>query len=69
MKHMYAPSTRPTPLHTDSTWWRDFNKAIGNPEKKGQALLVKEMQLNYCAGIGELIWAMTPVVRTWSLLV
>jgi hypothetical protein len=52
-------STRPTPFPTDSKWWSDFNKAIGDPDEKGQALLAKEMQLNYRAGVGELIWAMT----------
>jgi hypothetical protein len=59
MKHMYALSTRPTPFPTDSTWWSDFNKAIGDPDEKHQASLSKEMQLNYRAGVGELIWAMT----------
>ena len=39
MKHMYALSTRPTPFPTDSNWWSDFNKAIGDPDEKGQALL------------------------------
>ena len=59
MKHMYALSTRPTPFPTDSTWWSDFNKAIGDPDEKHQASLSKEMQLTYRAGVGELIWAMT----------
>ena len=43
MKHLYAPSTRPTPLPTDAPWWKEFNKAIGDPDKKSQALLEKEM--------------------------
>ena len=59
IKHMYALSTQPTPFPTDSTWWSDFNKAIGDPDENNQASLSKEMQLNYRAGIGELIWAMT----------
>ena len=59
MKHLYAPSTRPTPLPTDAPWWKEFNKAIGDPDKKCQALLEKEMQMSYRAGVGELIWAMT----------
>ncbi len=56
---MYASSTRPTPLPTDSAWWKEFNKATGDPNVKVQALLAKEMQLSYRAGVGELIWAMT----------
>jgi hypothetical protein len=59
MKHMYAPSTRPTPFPTDSAWWKEFKKATGNPDVKAQADLAKEMQLSYRAGVGELIWAMT----------
>ncbi len=49
MKHMYVLSTRPTPLPTDLTWWSDFNKAIGVPDERAKL----------CAGVGELIWAMT----------
>jgi hypothetical protein len=59
MKHMYASSTHPTPLPSDATWWRDFNAATGDPDMKEQAALAKTMQLNYQAGVGELIWAMT----------
>jgi hypothetical protein len=59
MKHMYASSTRPTPFPTDSAWWKEFNKATGNPNVKVQASLAKEMQLSYHAGVGKLIWAMT----------
>jgi hypothetical protein len=59
MKHMYALSTRPTPFPTDSTWWSEFNKAIGDPDVKSQASLAKEMQLNHQASVGKLIWAMT----------
>jgi hypothetical protein len=59
MKHMYASSTCPTPFPTDSAWWNEFNKAVGDSDVKAQALLAKDMQLNYCAGVGKLIWAMT----------
>jgi hypothetical protein len=53
MKHMYASSTRPTPFPTDSVWWKEFNKATGDPDVKVQALLAKEMQLSYCTGVGK----------------
>jgi hypothetical protein len=33
------------PFPTDLTWWSDFNKAIGDPDEKGQALLAKEMTM------------------------
>jgi hypothetical protein len=59
MRHMYASSTHPTPLPSDATWWWDFNAATGDPDTKEQATLAKTMQLNYWAGVGELIWAMT----------
>jgi hypothetical protein len=59
MKHMYTSSTRPTPLPSDATWWRDFNVATGDPDAKEQATLATTMQLIYRAGVGELIWAMT----------
>jgi hypothetical protein len=49
----------PTPLPSDATWWRDFNVATGDPDMEEQAALAKTMQLNYWAGMGELIWAMT----------
>ncbi len=56
---MCVSSTRPTPFPTNSVWWKEFNKATGNPGVKVQALLAKEMQLSYRAGVGNLIWAMT----------
>jgi len=59
MKHLYDPSAQPTPLPTDAMWLKEFNKAMGDPDKASQALLEKEMQLSYRAGVGELIWAMT----------
>ena len=49
----------PTPLPTDSTWFKKFNAAVGNPDQKVQAKLAKKMQLTYRCGVGELIWAMT----------
>ncbi len=60
MIHMYASSTCPTPLPSDASWWWDFNAATGrDPDAKVQATLATTMQLNYRAGVGELIWAMT----------
>jgi hypothetical protein len=59
MKHMYAPTPHPTPFPTDLAWWSEFNKAVGDPADKAQDSLAKDMQLNYRAGIGKLIWAMT----------
>ncbi len=56
---MYALTSRPTLFPTDSAWWGKFNKAVGDPADKAQASLAKDMQLNYHAGIGKLIWAMT----------
>ncbi len=55
---MHVSSTRPTPFPTDSGWWSEFNKAVGDPDEKAQVSLAKDMQLNYRAGVGELIWAM-----------
>ena len=40
-------------------WWKEFNKATGDPDVKVQASLAKGMQLSYCTGVGKLIWAMT----------
>jgi hypothetical protein len=56
---MYASGTRPNPFPTDSAWCSKFNKVIGDPDEKAQASLAKDMQLNYHAHIGKLIWAMT----------
>jgi hypothetical protein len=36
MKQLYAPSTRPTPLPTDAPWGKEFNKAIGDPDKRAK---------------------------------
>jgi hypothetical protein len=38
---------------------KKFNAATGDPDKKVQAKLAKEMKLSYRSGVGELIWAMT----------
>jgi hypothetical protein len=40
-------------------WIKNFNVATGDPDKKFQAALAKQMQLTYRSGVGELIWAMT----------
>ena len=50
---------RPTPLPTDTTWIKKFNAAVGPSDPKEQAKLATKMQVNYKAGVGELIWAMT----------
>jgi hypothetical protein len=52
-------ANRPTPLPTDPAWYKRFNAAIHNPAKKFQVQLAKKMQLMYCVGVGDLIWAMT----------
>jgi hypothetical protein len=59
MKNYTLTSDRPTPLPMDPTWYKCFNSMVGNPDAAHQAQLAKRMQINYCAGIGELIWAMT----------
>ena len=51
--------TRPTPFPLDPTWMKKFNTATGDPDKKVQAKLAKEMKLSCRLGVGELIWAMT----------
>ena len=50
---------RPTPLPTDPTWLKKFYAATGSTDTNDQAMLAKQMQINYRAGVGELIWAMT----------
>jgi hypothetical protein len=50
---------RPTPLPTDPTWLKKFYAATGPSDKKEQEKLAKQMQINYRAGVGEIIWAMT----------
>jgi hypothetical protein len=60
MKTAYPTPVWSTPLPTDPAWFKKFNAATGNPDKTVQAKLAKSMQLNYCLGVGKLIWAMTP---------
>jgi hypothetical protein len=38
---------------------KKFNSATGDPDKKAQAKLAKDMMLLYRSRVGELIWAMT----------
>jgi hypothetical protein len=59
MKSSYPMPARSTPLQSDAKWLKKFNTAVGDPDPKVQASLAKSMQLTYCSGIGELIWAMT----------
>ncbi len=48
----------PTPFR-DSTWLKKFNAAVGHNNPKDQAALKTLMQIKHCAGVSELIWAMT----------
>jgi hypothetical protein len=50
---------RPMPLPTDQNWLKKFNAAVGSSDKDDHNCLAKDMKLNYCGGVGELIWAMT----------
>jgi hypothetical protein len=52
-------ANRPTPLPTNPTWLKKFNAAVGSTDASDQAKLATKMQINYRAGVGELIWAMT----------
>ena len=53
MKTVYPTPARLTSQPPDPTWLKKFDAAVGDPDEKAQA------QLNYRAGVGELIWAMT----------
>jgi hypothetical protein len=53
---------RPTSLPLEGNWIKGFNAASGPTDPKVQAALEASLQLEYRAGIGELIWAMT----TWQ---
>ncbi len=55
MKTYTMSSTRPKPLPLDPTWMKKFNTATGDPDKKLQAKLARNMQLLYRSGVGELI--------------
>ncbi len=59
MQNFTRTSDCPTPLPTDATWHKQFNAAVGNLDPKVQSKLAKAMQITYCCGVGELIWAMT----------
>ena len=37
---------------------KKINSSSGDPDPLVQQKLAKTMQLNYCSGVGELIWAM-----------
>ncbi len=59
MKTYMMLGSQPTPLPSDPTWMKEFNLATGDPDKKVQAKLGRDMKLLYCSEVGELIWAMT----------
>ena len=59
MRNYTTTAKRPTPLPTDPTWLKKFNATTGDPDPKAQACLAKAMDIGYCNGVGELIWAMT----------
>jgi hypothetical protein len=59
MKSAYPNAACSAPLPSDQTFQKKFNSLVGNPNKTAQLNLAKEMQLGYCSGVGELIWAMT----------
>jgi hypothetical protein len=40
------------PLPSDPTWMKRFNTATGDPDKKVQAKLAKDMKLSYRSGVG-----------------
>ena len=56
---MATTENRPIPLPSCPVWQKKFNSAVGSTNPKDQLALAKSMQLNYRAGVGELIWAMT----------
>ncbi len=59
MKTSYPLPNCSTPLPHNIEWTKKFNAATGDPDKKIQAALAKQMQLTYRSSVGELIWAMT----------
>jgi hypothetical protein len=59
MQNFTSTNDCPTPLRTDPTWMKKFNAATGDPDPKVPAKLAKTMELSYCSGVGEMIWAMT----------
>jgi hypothetical protein len=50
---------KPTPFPSNPSWIKSFNSATGTTDIPTQQKLTKEMQINYRAGVGEIIWAMT----------
>ena len=59
MKTVYPTPARLTLLPSDHAMLKKINAGVCDPDEKVQAQLAKSMQLNYHAGVGELIWAMT----------
>ncbi len=59
MNNYMISATLPTPLPSDQNWLKKFNNATGDPDKKIQAKLAKDMKMAYQSGVGEIIWAMT----------
>jgi hypothetical protein len=59
MNNYMISATRPTLFPSDPNWLKKFNTATGDPTKKIQAKLAKDMKMTYRLGVGELIWAMT----------
>jgi len=59
MKSAYPSPTLSTPFPSDATWQKNFNAATGNPDRKHQSKLAKDMQIGYRSSVNELIWAMT----------
>ena len=59
LSNMTTTENKPIPLPSCPTWLKKFNSAIGSSNPEDQHALAKSMQINYRAGVGELIWAMT----------
>ncbi len=55
MKTYMMSGLQPTPLPSYPTWMKKFNTATGDPDKKVQAKLAKDMKLLYRSEVGELI--------------
>jgi hypothetical protein len=58
IKPAYPSPVHSTPLSSEPTFQKKFNSSTGNPDKNSQLKLAKDMQIGYCLGVGELIWAM-----------
>ncbi len=59
MNNYMISATRSTPLPSDANWLMKFNNTKGDPDKKIQAKLAKDVKMAYQSGVGEIIWAMT----------